>query len=335
METNDWQAFNLATEALRDIDRFAAAPSTGRPKLVDARRKLQLALTRDPQFLRAKYYGAIVADMLGRPTEAIQELTELLDRRPSFVDEAEYNLAVSHYHVFSREHMETAIATFTRVAENSTDVTLKYMSNAGLVRAYAMMVLHNRVANVDVSRRFAEKAVAGGSELLNQVAADRTIDKRTRTQIEWRALNGRGVAWMFSSDIEQALSARVTALELALRDFVQATALSPENWEIVCNLGSSHMRLGSIMRISRRESESRSHFERAREFLVDVIERIRPDYGFALYELGRTYRLEGRYAEALVCFQKALYVPEDERNISSRSIEHEIEKSVTGTDAFP
>jgi tetratricopeptide (TPR) repeat protein len=333
METNDWRAFNLATDALRDIDRFAKAPASGRPALLDARTKLKAAATRDPQFLRAKYYGAVVADMMGKPIEAIQELTELLAQSPQFIHEAEYNLAVSHYHMFSVEHIREAIVIFEHVASRSTDATLKYMSYAGLVRAFAMMVLHSR-SNAEESRGFVQRAVAIGSELLSEVRADTTIDRRTRTEIEWRALNGRGVARMFASDASQPTDTRVSLLNEALSDFRAADSLSPDNWEIVCNLGSSYMRLGSIARTEGHERESNQDFELAQKFLRDVVERIFPRYGFAVYELGRTHRLRGDFASALTYFRQALEIPEDDRNVSANSVSREIERTLNGIDTL-
>jgi tetratricopeptide (TPR) repeat protein len=335
METNDWQAFNLATEALREIDRFAAAPAAARPALLDARKKLKAAAARDPQFLRAKYYAAIVADMLGHPSEAIDELTDLLQQAPGFTDEARYNLAVSHYHMYSEDHVKEAIDGFDRVAQTSTDQTLKYMSNAGLVRAYAMMALHTRRKDVGASDLFAERAVTTGSELLDRVRTDKSVDKRARGEIEWRVLNGRGVARMFASDAEQALAKRETLLNDALEDFLAASALSPDNWEIVCNIGSSHMRLGVVSRASERDDDSRRHFDLASQFLTDVIRRIRPRYGFALYELGRVHRLRREYQTALALFEQALAVPEDERNIKAPGIQREIDKARTHSDVFP
>jgi hypothetical protein len=334
METNDWQAFNLATEALRDIDRFAAAPAASRPRLLEARRKLGVAAARDPQFLRAKYYSAIVADLLGQAKDAIDELTALIAQHPPFLNDAKYNLAVSHYHMYSREHVEAAIAEFTNVEHQSADPTLRYMSRAGLVRAYAMMAHHTK-RSAGESQGFADTAVQTGSNLLAQLRADGTVDGRTRGEIEWRALNGRGVARMFASDLDQSASRREELLAAALHDFTEASNLSRDNWEIVCNLGSSYMRLGAIMRTAGREEESRRNFDTASRYLTDVLDRMRPGYGFALYELGRIERLRGQYATAVKYFQQALAIPEDERNVSVATIDREMVKARTPTDAFP
>ena len=124
-------------------------------------------------------------------------------------------------------------------------------------------------------------------------------------------------------------------LQQALKDFEAADKLSPNNWEIVCNFGSVHMRLGDVERLSGRERESHQEFATARRYLQDVVSRIRPNYGFGLYEIGRVYRLEKNFEEATVWFAKALAIPDDERNISAKSLAAEIEKARTGSDKFP
>src|SRR5271169_1983794 len=93
-DTKNWEAFHLATEALRDIDRFVSSSPKDPAVLEEARAKLQSAVRQDPEFIRARYYAAVVDDMLGNSTEAVRELEDLLARNPTFKDETEYNLAV-------------------------------------------------------------------------------------------------------------------------------------------------------------------------------------------------------------------------------------------------
>src|ERR1700733_3933111 len=142
-DTKNWEAFYLATEALRDIDRFVSSSMKNPSALREARSKLQGAVQQDPEFNRARYYAAVVEDMLGNSTEAVRELEDLLARNPSFKDEAEYNLAVSYYHRYYREHIGEALRLFQKVIGESTDVILRYMARAGLVRSFSMMVLHS------------------------------------------------------------------------------------------------------------------------------------------------------------------------------------------------
>lgn len=336
METSNWQAFNLATEALRDIDRFVSSSSKNRTILVEARQKLAGAVNKDPNFIRAQYYSAIVDDMLGQSAKAATQLEHLLDQKPTFRDEAEYNLGVSYYHLYSKEQITKAIGAFESVVRQTADIPLKYMANAGLVRAYSMMVLHSsRDGNRKEAGKFTEKSRADSESLLENVRSDESLDQKTKNEIKWRTLNGRGVGQMFYSDCENDLGRRKEDLRQALKDFEAANKLSPNNWEIVCNFGSVHMRLGDVEKLAGREDASRQEFASASRYLQDVVGRIRPDYGFALYELGRVYRLEGNFQEAIVQFEKSLAISDDERNINAESVAREIEKARKGSDKFP
>src|SRR6266852_2654590 len=143
-ETNNWRAFNLATDALRDIDHFISSRTKSRETLLAAKQKLEAAVTKDPAFLWAQYYTAIVDDLLGQSEKAAGMLERLLLAQPAFKNEAEYNLGVSYYHQYHREPMVKAISTFEKVVEQTADdAALQYLARAGLVRALAMMVLHS------------------------------------------------------------------------------------------------------------------------------------------------------------------------------------------------
>lgn len=334
-DTKNWQAFRLATEALRDIDNFVEAPKKDRRLLVEARKKLEDAVGHDHNFLRARYYGAVVDDMLGHSNEAVAELSKLIERNPAFREEAEYNRAVSYYHIYSLDEMKEAMAGFQKVVDETRNPVLKYMANAGLIRSYSMMVLHELREGRDQSAAdYFDMALAGSEALARHVAADATLDRRTKREILWRIRNGRGVGFMFHSDKEPDLKKRKEELRKALQDFEEANAQSPHNWEVVCNLGSVHMRLGYVARLAGESSQARTEFDLAKRHLNDVLENMRPDYGFALYELGRVFRLEGNFDEARRLFAAAMKIPERNRNISDKGLRGEIEKASQQDAAF-
>jgi tetratricopeptide (TPR) repeat protein len=140
---------------------------------------------------------------------------------------------------------------------------------------------------------------------------------------------------MFSSDNVSGRGERAIKLKQALKDFESADAISPNNWEIVCNFGSVYMRLGYVAKLSGRDTVAKKEFKKARHYLQDVITRIRPNYGFALYELGRVCRLDGDFASAIAWFEKALQVSDEERNIGGTSVQKEIEKARKNSADFP
>jgi tetratricopeptide (TPR) repeat protein len=334
-ETNSWQAFNLTTDALRDIDRFVSSLSKNRTVLVDAKEKLMSAVEKDPRFSRAQYYSAIVDDLLGQPAKAVSQLETLIASGPDFKVEAQYNLGVSYYHLYSRDKIDRAIAEFELVATQASTSALKYMAQAGLIRSFAMMILHNnRAGDQSGSERSFSQVMSESKVLLDSIKSDSGLDKKTRNEVRWRVLNGRGVGRMFRSDSEVNRDTKKATLELAKSDFDEADRLSPNNWEIVCNLGSVHMRLGVVANLSNKPEIAAAEFAKANSYLRDVVNRIRPNYGFALWELGRVSRVSGHFGDAMVWLEKALLIPEEERNISFQSVRSEIEKARQGSDLF-
>lgn len=334
-DTKNWEAFHLATEALRDIDRFVSSSAKDPRVLEEAKAKLQGAVQQDPDFNRARYYAAVVDDMLGNSSEAVHELEDLLSRNPTFKDEAEYNLAVSYYHRYYREHVGEALRLFQKVIGESADVVLKYMARAGLVRSFSMMVLHSISGSDEAgAAEFFEKAKTESEALLQELASDESVDQRTQREITWRVLNGRGVAFMFASDLQKDPGSRRRQLQEALRDFREADRRSRDNWEIVCNFGSVHLRLGYTYKTEGSTGQAKKEFDVAKRYIRDVINRIRPNYGFALYEMGRIYRVEGDFAEARRWFDTAKMIPEKDRNVSDRSITKQIERTTKCDTSF-
>jgi tetratricopeptide (TPR) repeat protein len=330
-DTKNWGAFHLATEALRDIDVFVSSRVKDRSKLEEAKEKLKGAVTQDPEFNRARYYSAVVDDMLGNPSEAVDELKAVVAKNPTFRSEAEYNLGVSYYHLYSSPNIQSALTTFEKVIGDTSDSVLKYMARAGLVRSFAMMVHHSRVANDEVrAANFLTNVTDESEKLLRDVASDGSLDHTTQEEIKWRLLNGRGVAMMFGSDLEKEPDKKIKNLRAALRDFHDANKRSPGNWEIICNFASAHMRLGDARRIEGRAEEMQKELETAKHYLNDVLDRVRPDYGFARYEMGRVERLAGHFDEALQWFNKALKIPVKERNVGDGTIAKEIERVKNG-----
>lgn len=334
-DTKSWGAFHLATEALRDIDRFVSSSAKDLRVLEEAREKLQGAVKQDPEFNRARYYAAVVDDMLGNSTEAVRELEELLAKNPAFKDEAEYNLAVSYYHRYYREHIVAALQLFQKVIGESPDIVLKYMARAGLVRSFSMMVLHSiGVSDESGAAEFFDRAKTESGALLQELATDTSVDHRTKNEITWRVLNGRGVGFMFASDLQKDPKSRRRELNESLRDFREADRRSRDNWEIVCNLGSVRMRMGYTYKVEGSAGNAKEEFDVAKRYIRDVIDRIRPNYGFALYEMGRIYRVESEFNEARRWFDKAKMIPEKNRNVSDKTIAKQVERTNQGDSTF-
>ena len=94
------------------------------------------------------------------------------------------------------------------------------------------------------------------------------------------------------------------------------------------------MRLGVVANLTKEPDTAVAEFAKANSYLEDVVNRIRPNYGFALWELGRVSRVAGHFGDAIVWLEKALLIPDDERNVCVDDVRAEIETAQLGSDLF-
>jgi tetratricopeptide (TPR) repeat protein len=334
-ETSNWRAFEFATAALRDMDASTLNSPPDRLLLESARAKLDAAVAEDPDFLRARYYAAVVDDLLGESKKAAATLEFVVRQKSSFRSEAEYNLAVAHYHSFGETFIGQAILEFRSVSETTGDPLIRLLARAGIVRCHAMKVLFSgrkrELGQADDEFRAARLESASVLEEIRSKPTD--ANRKKLSEVEWRVLNGRGVAYMFRTDYHREHVEE--DLRKALGDFSAADRLSPKNWEIVCNLGSANMRLSHLYQAENHPEQASTCFRLAAQYLTDVIERLRPGYGFALYELGRLERIAGKRDIAVHWFMRALNVPDDVRDVSRKSVEAELIAAEQGDRSFP
>lgn len=334
-ESPSRRAFELVTEALREIDGYRA--SKERSRLQTAQEKLQRALQVDPGFFRASYYDAIVTDLAGKAKDAAAHLELLLQQNPPFDDEVRYNLGVAYYHQYSRRHLDTAIGHFKRVIEDTKDRSLRLLAGAVLAQAYAMRTIQPepdkpdlKDAELNATNAFKQSDLVEG-ELK---ALKSTLDPASQTEVAWTVRNARGMALMYFTDYlpiegqEQKRTAeKLTKLERAIKELGEADKLSPRNWANYCDLGSAYMRKAFYR-------GSQEDFGRGAAYLLTVVSDLRPNYGFALYELGRLHRLKGDFDKALEYFARALDVREH-RDVSDSRVEREIRLAKEASKKYP
>lgn len=328
LETKNQAVLEHVRAALHEIDLYKQSREYGRLKV--ARAALDHATTLDPEYIRALYYSAIVDDLIGKPQRAIESFRRVLDESPPFVDEVRYNLAVAHYHRYNWENLEEAIENFKHTINSAGNVRTRVLARMGLAQAYAMRMVSRdpRSAEVDEILRYfhlcTEEAHWAEEELVNAVRSDDTELAEAR----WRMPNARGMALMYHSDYFGSRSEKIVQLRRALKELEEANRLSPQNWANYCDMGSVHMRLGHWM-------QSEDEFRTALRYLDDVVRDLRPNYGFALYEIGRAYRLMGWFSEALEYLNRSRTISYEERTVSDRRVDLEIKRAELGSREYP
>src|SRR2546427_1647697 len=334
-ESPSRRAFELVTEALREIDGYRA--SKERSRLQIAQEKLQRALQVDPGFFRASYYEAIVTDLAGKAKVAAARLELLLQQNPPFADEVRYNLGVAYYHQYGRRHLDTAIGHLKQVIEGTKDRSLRLLASAVLAQAYAMRTIQPDPDNPDP-----EDVESNATNALEQCtlvdrelkALKSTLDPMSQAEVAWTVRNARGMALMYLTDYfpndgeeKSRVAEKINKLEKAIKELAEADKLSPRNWANYCDLGSAYMRRAFYRR-------SNEDFEKGSAYLLTVVSDLRPNYGFALYELGRLNRLKGDFERSLEYFARALEVKEH-RDVRDERVQREITLAKERSKKYP
>ena len=319
-ETPNRKAFEGLADAIMKIDSYRS--SKNRSLLELARRDLTTALTEDPDFLPGHFYSAIVDDLLGRPKDAVLGFQRILSEVPSndseLRQEIRYNLAVAHYHRYSLKHLDKAQAEFEGLLRDTQDKRLRCLIECGLAQTFAMAEIPSDPDSVNDAELTRIKSKFEASRRM-QIDAKKHADllpKRERDLVLGTALNASGMSLMYYSDFFGPPQEKSAMLDLALEALREADRHIPSDWANWCDLGSAHMRLG-LWR------NSSTDFQEARNCLLRVVTTLRPNYGFALYEIGRAYRIEGKFDEALEYFEKSRAVHKDYREVGDSRLDRE------------
>jgi len=291
---------------------------------------LDTARNEDPEYLPALYGRAIVDDLTGRSVDAIKVFEQVLAERPPFLDEVEFQLGVAHYHQFDSVNLDKAINHLGNVAERTSDSLLQCRARAALVQAFGMKMVppDPRDPNLEEINHF--------SNLLRQQCEvaetclkrlDR-VDEIALAQLSSGLRNAKALALMYRSDFFGAKEEKSVLLRQALQELELADGDSPNDWAIQCNIGSASMRLGHW-------AASERSFLSAHARLTNVLEHLRPNYGFALYELGRVCRLQGVFVKAIDYFDDALAIPYEYRGVSNRRLSLEKERAQHSSKEYP
>lgn len=329
VDTNDWKAFELVTQALTYIDTYKWSKENERLEL--AQSCLSKAMKRDPDYLRALYLSAMVDDLRGKANDAIPQFEKVLQANPPFIEEVRYNLAVAKYHRYSWNYLDEAVELFKQVLKNTkNDPALNLLAGAGLAQTYAMRMIPKLPPEADTDA--VEKYHTLSGDQYNRVDDDldrvSIADEEVLNEIRWSINNARGMSCMYYTDYFETVPKKIDRLKEGLSALVTADKYSPRNWGNYCDLGSVHMRLGHW-------AESDQDFEEALRYLGIVVDELRPNYGFALYETGRTYRLMGKFEEALKYLEESEAIPYEYRDVGDPRIGLEKGRASAGSKDYP
>lgn len=328
LETNNERVAELVRGAMDEISLFRRTKS--HDLLVSASAKLDEAGRKDPGYLQSLYGRAQLDDLSGRAKDAIEKLEHILEENPPFRDEVEYHLGVAYYHRYNRPNLEKAIERFSAVVARAGDPLLECRARLGIAQALGMRLIPSDPRNPDFAQLEADY-----KRLVEELQSAEILVRKlehvgTAVLQELKSIlhNSKALGWMYSTDFLRSREDKVELLQKALDELQQADKNDPNNWAIQCDIGSTWMRLGYW-------GQSVSSFENAQRHLNRVLKSLRPGYGFAVYELGRSYRLQGNFAQAIKFFDRALAIPYDYRDVSDRRLQLEKDRALSNSKEYP
>jgi len=346
LQTGNRRAFELVAGAVAAIASYKS--TRDRSVLEGALANLKLASQHDNHYLLAPYYIAVIEDLLGRSRSAAEQLLAILSEAPTaypkLINEMRFNLAVAQYHGYSHDCLKAAAATLDTVLSDTNTLfgrikhfRVRLHSRALLAQVYAMWSIPRTpedVANYKNEKiriwdcyKSANKnayQVLYFSPMLLVLAL---IDRGRCREIKAIAHNAIGMATMYYTDFSLNHDAKLRTLRRGLKHLSISDRLFPRDWANYCDIGSCHMRMGYWR-------GDATEFDLARKYLSAVVKELRPDYGFALYEIGRSYRIQGNFTDALKYFTMAMNVRHD-REVSDRRVQREINLAEKGDNLYP
>lgn len=328
IETSSHRAGELVAHAMADLEVYRRVRSP--EQLNRAISQLDEARKEDPEYLLARYGRAIADDLSGRSANAIPELEQVVAAKPPFVDEVEYHLGMAHYHRYDWADLDKGIKHLSAVAARTGDPVLKCRSLVALAQAFGMRMIPRDPRDADLKEikhyfdLHTEHAESAAKLLKCLIQTDSVTIKELKSALH----NANGFAWMYWTDFFGSVNEKIALLKEAVAELQLADETNPNDWAIHCDIGSAWMRLGYW-------EQSDPAMEKARMHLTKVLKDLRSNYGFALYELGRSYRLSGRFEEAIACFQEALKIPYESRDVSDRRLLIEKDRARAGAKDYP
>jgi tetratricopeptide (TPR) repeat protein len=342
--TSNHKAFNKVTSALVNLKKFHETQNLN--FLEAAESALDIAINVDPEYQDAIFYTGIVKDLIGKPADSHQHFNKVAEgsQDSKIRIEARYNLAVSYYHRYGHSYLAEAEKYFEQILDENPGTRIRAQVYANLAQTYAMWMIPNsskkQNANTLDGRKEIQALITDRTAKYNRVRVKlrfsllilNLIDQKSWKKVSAVASNAEGMALMYRSDYSDHKETVMSQLHQAEKALQRSEKLAPGDWANTCDLGSLYMRLGYHCV----DSASRAtNFQKAIELLQKVIDHLRPAYGFAYYEIGRTYRLMGSFDNSIDHFEKSLAVRDEYRDVSRKTVEWEKSRAETKETMFP
>jgi tetratricopeptide (TPR) repeat protein len=335
LATKNRKAFELVASGLNRLEAFKNAKNW--EEVRSAATDLDKAVTLDPAYTAARYYAGIADDLAGRAADGAKVLAPLLNQSldPKFIGYVRYALAMAEYHQYHSANLARAAEILADLLAAAPEYLLETSAYALLSQVRAMQeISKGRAAAASAQQpvdailpswKQSQVAAKHAIALLNEPQA-KELDSQLCSQLRAMADNALGMSEMYLSDYDEA--ERSKRLESALKHLLDAERTMPNDWANTCDLGSVHLRFGYA-------NDDPAEFDEARRYLQHVLDELRPDYGFAFYEIGRTYRIQGQFKEALAWFERAEKVPKEYRDVSNDTLEEQMKLAHTHSKHYP
>lgn len=338
--TQHREASEALTAGLRDIERYYENRQI--PELEAAMQHIDTAISKDGNYGPAIYYKGVVLDLIGQPADAPAFFERI--RRDCKGDdlklEATFNLGVVYYHQYSHSKLEIAEHHFKEVIERSAQQDLRQLAQAHLAQTYAMWMRPSQGQNDQLIEGQRDQVI---EHIKTKFQACQDIVKALKQalsrpdSVSASMHNADGMSKMYYTDhVVRDFKERRALLTEAKKALTETELFASRDWANNCDLGSVELRLGALALEERGDQKSADrHFSEAKKRLFQVIDDLRPEYGFALYELAILHRVWKKTGEALAYLQRAKRVPEKYRDVSDGSVDLEIARINKNDSAYP
>ncbi|HEY0395444.1 MAG TPA: tetratricopeptide repeat protein [Candidatus Elarobacter sp.] len=336
LSTENRQAFERVSSGLKHLEAYKESKDWS--AVTKAASDLDQAVTMDPGYTAARYYAGIADDLAGRAADGADVLAPLLTQPldEKFLNYIRYALALAEYHQYHAANLAKAAQILSELLTQAPDYILKTSTHALLAQVHAMQeVSRPSLQSAEATATHAWMPLTLAPAPLEEVVSMATKSKEAantardllsgpqanalqpqlRAQLGAMLDNALGMSEMYRVDHDR--TGALQRLKAALKHLEAADRASPNDWANTCDLGSVHMRFGIV-------TGNEHEFDEARRWLQHVVKKLRPEYGFALYEIGRTYRLQGNFADAVLWFDRALAVAQRYRDVSDKRVQREI-----------